>query len=445
MASFINAAIWIAFAPISSITAEYYGVSTTAVNMLSVVFMILYVPGTFLANWSFSRLGLRGTMVLSALINFIGSAMRFASVDGDGAPSAGGYPLLLAGQALCGLVQPIFVNSTAKIAAAWFPVSQRDVATTIGSMANPIGTGIGQILPTLLVSANGGMPALLLCQCAASGVVLAAVYFFFQDRPPTPPSLTETMRYSRRVALGGEEETACDPRRIRELLGNRSFLLLAAGFSVGLAYFNSLLTVLGQQIAPLGYTTDDAGVFGVLILGCGLLGCAVVGPIMDSTHRYKTVLRSLGVVGIVAVLALCANLRPDNGTALAAIFALLGFVMLPLLPCLFECVVECTYPCPEEVSNGITLALGNVISIGTTFLWQELIRRNRDGYHGVWVSYNYLQVAMMGTAMCLLVLFDGEYLRLKAESEREAADIDADTNPSADVAGINSMAGFPEA
>ena len=42
--TFINAFLWIGFAPVVELTQCYYGVSVTAVNMLSVIFMILYAP-----------------------------------------------------------------------------------------------------------------------------------------------------------------------------------------------------------------------------------------------------------------------------------------------------------------------------------------------------------------------------------------------------------------
>jgi len=201
---------------------------------------------------------------------------------------------------------------------------------------------------------------------------------------------------------------------IRILLSNKDFVLLAIGFGLGLAYFNSLVTVLGQQIQILGYTDNDAGLYGFLLLGFGMVGCAVFGPLMDATHKYKAILKSLAVLSIVAVAALCVSLRPNNHVMLGIVFALLGFLVLPLLPTSFECMVECTYPMPEEVTNGIMLSIGNVVGVGMTILWQRLID-DTGHYQGIFVSYNYVQVSFLGLAIVFLFLFDGDYKRLTAE------------------------------
>eukprot|EP00465_Bigelowiella_longifila_P010289 CAMPEP_0185261468 /NCGR_PEP_ID=MMETSP1359-20130426/9850_1 /TAXON_ID=552665 /ORGANISM="Bigelowiella longifila, Strain CCMP242" /LENGTH=420 /DNA_ID=CAMNT_0027848099 /DNA_START=1 /DNA_END=1263 /DNA_ORIENTATION=+ len=404
--------------------------------MLSVVFMILYIPGTYLASYLFERFGLRGTILAANTLNVAGSVLRFASIGTDSTANNGGYALLLIGQGMCGLVQPIFVNAAALIAATWFALEQRDLATVIASMANPIGTGVGQILPAMLVSEEGsGMSLLLLIQFIISGSILMLAYFFFSDKPPTPPSYTETLRYSHRVADQSEIIQDGGPfswTQISSLLKNRNFIKLAFGFSIGLAYFNSLATVLGQQVNILGYTDNDAGIFGALILGFGLIGCAIVGPIMDATHRYKTILKTFSIMTFVTVLALCGSLRPDNHMALLIIFSILGFFVLPLLPLSFECMVECTYPVSEEVTNGIMLSMGNILSIGITFAWQSLIEKTRR-YRGIYVSYNFLQAGIFVVCGFFILSFNGDYNRLNAEKAyREVSDrnrTDSSNNP----------------
>jgi len=193
-----------------------------------------------------------------------------------------------------------------------------------------------------------------------------------------------------------------------------------------------LATVLGQQVNILGYTDNDAGIFGALILGFGLIGCAIVGPIMDATHRYKTILKTFSIMTFVTVLALCGSLRPDNHMALLIIFSILGFFVLPLLPLSFECMVECTYPVSEEVTNGIMLSMGNILSIGITFAWQSLIEKTRR-YRGIYVSYNFLQAGIFVVCGFFILSFNGDYNRLNAEKAyREVSDrnrTDSSNNP----------------
>ena len=63
------------------------------------------------------------------------------------------------------------------------------------------------------------------------------------------------------------------------LLQTRDFLLLLCGFGMGLGLFNAIITVIAQLINPCGYTSTQAGELSALIIGCGLGGAAVAGPV----------------------------------------------------------------------------------------------------------------------------------------------------------------------
>jgi hypothetical protein len=45
----VNQLQWITFGPITTISAGYLGVSNEAINMLSLIFMLTYIPGSFIA------------------------------------------------------------------------------------------------------------------------------------------------------------------------------------------------------------------------------------------------------------------------------------------------------------------------------------------------------------------------------------------------------------
>ena len=51
----LNAVIWISFAPIADLAQDFFDVGATAVNMCSLSFMILYLPGTMLASAVIAR------------------------------------------------------------------------------------------------------------------------------------------------------------------------------------------------------------------------------------------------------------------------------------------------------------------------------------------------------------------------------------------------------
>jgi len=184
--SCMNSAMWNTFAPISDDSEVYFGVSATWINFLAVVWSVIYGPGTVLGIYWFQKYELRSTLLLCASVTVIGSLLRYLAVSlrvSCGLGSTACYGLVLLGQVLIGIGQPIVCNLATGMASIWFPVEQRDRATTIGTVFNPLGNAIGSILPPLIVystAANAadanytdiqGMDMLLLVQFLLALVV----------------------------------------------------------------------------------------------------------------------------------------------------------------------------------------------------------------------------------------------------------------------------------
>ena len=93
------------------------------------------------------------------------------------------------------------------MAANWFPVSERDLATTICALFNPLGNAVGQVVPPFVVTAApsddaladdlGGLRAgevapdmqrLLVGTAAVLGLVFLWNLTVFRSHPPSPPS-----------------------------------------------------------------------------------------------------------------------------------------------------------------------------------------------------------------------------------------------------------------
>lgn len=55
--SMTNAAQWIQYSVISNIIVDYYGESTIAVNWLSMIYMLAYIPLIFPATWLLDKKG----------------------------------------------------------------------------------------------------------------------------------------------------------------------------------------------------------------------------------------------------------------------------------------------------------------------------------------------------------------------------------------------------
>ena len=203
-----------------------------------------------------------------------------------------------------------------------------------------------------------------------------------------------------------------------KLLEDKEFLKLVLGFGTGLAIFNSLMTVIQQIISPAGYSSDDAGSFGGILIGSGLVGAMIVGPLLDYTKAYKTVLKIGMPIGLVAVTAFVANLKPDNFTVVAICIGCLGFVMLPMLPVSLETAAECTYPIPEDCSSALLMTTGQLVGIPLIFGldWLISMRSKYDG--NVWTPAAIFLVIAISICVIFVWWFDGKMKRLAVEQMR---------------------------
>lgn len=414
----LNQAIWIAFAPIASSTSRSFEVSSFWVDLLAVIFPILFLPGIFLSSHFLSSYSLRGNMNACAALTFAGCVLRVVGAALLAVSSSRLDPLpyvcVLLGQAIVALAQPFVLNLPGVIAGRWFGSNERDLATTLGTLSNIVGQALGQALSPLCVgSAEATTEDFLVLtghQLVVAAVVLVWTYACFVDRPPSPPNYAET-----KIARG-----ASLLRLWRDLVADRDFLVLLVVFGLGLAMFNAFLTTLSSFLEPCGYDENDAGNLGAVVVAGGLAGAGVVGAAMDALHAYRPALKATVWLAVGTIAATCALTRPHRLTELYVVFAALGACMIATLPVVIENALECTYPVSEEVSVGLLFLVGNTISIGFTYLMQALIDKNDCGSFPSSPARAFL--VSVGAVLAIGVMFyRGEYKRLKEEERHRVA------------------------
>ncbi|CAF3664321.1 unnamed protein product [Rotaria sp. Silwood1] len=168
-----------------------------------------------------------------------------------------------------------FKNSTALFAARWFPPSQCDIATSICSMANPLGLAIGSHLPSLIITDNRSLK-----------------YFF--------------------ILLIKHHQSINLKQDFINLIKNRHYLILLFCFTLGLALFNTIKTLIEQLIKPSIYTNEDAGIFGAIIIIAGLLNAFLAGFIMDKTDAYRLILKFLLIGACASAIFFILIIRPNQ-------------------------------------------------------------------------------------------------------------------------------------
>ena len=128
------------------------------------------------------------------------------------------------------------------------------------------------------------------------------------------------------------------------------------GTYVGL--FNAFSSLTNQILYPYGFSEDEAGIGGAILIVVGLVAAAINSPILDRTHAYLLNIKI--IVPILAVSYLSFVWAPQTRSIAApyVLSALLGASSFSLLPVALEYLVEITFPASPEISSTICWASG---------------------------------------------------------------------------------------
>ena len=339
----VNQVMWITFAPITIDATQFFGVSDLKIGILSMCFMVVYLVVSIPASWIIDTYGIRTGVGIGVVFTGVFGMLRGLVLDN--------YSLLLIFQVGIAVGQPFLLNSITKVAARWFPLKERATASGLGTLAMYLGilTGIG-LTPFL---ANGrGIDGMLHLYGLISLVTAVVFFIFVRERPLTPPCRPD------------QEERALAVDGMRLLFRNRDFLWLMAIFFVGLGVFNSVTTWIENILSPRGFTAEQAGIAGGLMIMAGVIG-ALIMPMLSDRYRKRVPFINIALAG--ATLGLAGVTFAESYTLLLASAAAFGFFLLSSGPIGFQYGAEVTFPVSEGTSNGFLLMMGQVSGIAFIF------------------------------------------------------------------------------
>jgi hypothetical protein len=133
MVSLLSAFNWIEYGIIQDVVITFYNESLPedpasrydAVNWLSMVYMLCYIPLVFPAMFLLERKGLRLSCILGALLTAVGSAIKIAAVRPDL------FAVAMLGQTVCAVAQAFTLGVPARLSALWFGPNEIGLATSV--------------------------------------------------------------------------------------------------------------------------------------------------------------------------------------------------------------------------------------------------------------------------------------------------------------------------
>lgn len=470
--SFSNAIQWVTFASVASSVKEFFSLSTYELNMLSMIYMLIFVIGAFFTCTTFERWGVRKGVLIGAGLNALGSVLKFAP-----ALQYPSYTTLIIPQTINSFAQLFVLSTPPLIAAQYFPPHRRAFATAVAATANSLGNAVALLVPPLIVNKPDlhqfqilfGME-LALCV----GIFLAVILFL---KPPqfsapssallgtTAPGETDPFNENQKantvvsgdvvestvdgspINNGGKQLQAptyssveqvsaptCWQRFMRDeqvivfgevfativaLMKSRDFVCLLVAFSIGMGSIWTFASVLAQISAPFGVSEVLAGISGAGNIVAGTAMAYVVGMWVDRHRRYKmpVIVCFAGSVVVCVAYILVMYKGPAftatmNGLCLF-IYIFAGLFQNTAVPICFEFAMEISYPHQESVPGALLMAGANLISlimvlIASAMLGEDEVSENAAIY-----------VVVMIVAFCV-VGFVFSFLPRERLNRREA-------------------------
>jgi len=348
--------LWISYAPITSLAAEYYGVSELAIGILSMSFMIVFIPLSLPAAWVIDMRGFRLAVGFGVvMIAVFGVARGLAGTN---------YTLVLLSTIAIAIGQPFLLDAWTKVPANWFAPDQRATAVGLVTLASMLGVALGMVLTPILADMMSIATLQLVYGVMAAGTAVAFLALA-RERPATPP------------CPPGMDERALMLDGLRHALRVKPFLVMLGIAFIVMGAFNGVTTWVEQIIQPRGFSPTDAGVMGALMLVAGIIGAVVLSALSD--RRGKRV-RFLVLALVATVPGMLGIAFVSSIWLLYAFAAVLGFFLVAVLPIGMQYSAEITNPTPEGTSNGLIQLCGQV---SVVYVYMMAALRTADGSYTV--------------------------------------------------------------
>ncbi|XP_057667825.1 uncharacterized MFS-type transporter C09D4.1-like isoform X1 [Diorhabda carinulata] len=350
----INALQWIEYSSITYVIVKYYNVSTLAVDWTSTIYMALYPVLVIPASYIIDKKGLRAAGLIGCIGTLLGTSLKVISIRNDL------FWVVLLGQAIVSSSQLVIVCLPPKLAAIWFKASEVSTACSLGVFGTQMGCAIGYILPPLIVQDSDDMESIgnqikILCWILTGSMipVTIAVIIYFPKEPPLPPSNAQAKLRRQKE----EFDTRLFFTSIVKLFRNKGFVIHMVAYSINIAVFSAVGTLLNQFILQFFEgANEDAGWMGFVMVVSGMVGSIFFGVLLDKTHKYKEVTLFIYFCSALSIVCLMFTLKYKMRVLTYVSCCLLGIFTNAYMPVGFELAIELTFPSEESTTAGILLA-----------------------------------------------------------------------------------------
>ncbi|XP_041926335.1 feline leukemia virus subgroup C receptor-related protein 2-like isoform X4 [Alosa sapidissima] len=299
-----SAFMWLQYGIVGNIFTRFYSIDNMALDWLSMIYLLTYVPLIGPVMWMLDKRGMRDVVLTGAAFNCIGAWAKL-------------------GIAIGFLVPPILVPN----------VDDMDELAHHIRVMFYITAGVATLLFVLVV-------------------------IVFQEQPEIPPTQSQV------TARSIPPEDYSYMASIKRLLSNKPFILLIISYGLNVGCFYAVSTLLNRMIIEY-YPGEEvnAGRIGLTIVIAGMVGSLICGIWLDRTKTYKQTTLVVYVMSFLGMIVFAFTLNVGYLWVVFITAGALGFFMTGYLPLGFEFAVELTYPESEGTSSGLLNCSAQVFGI----------------------------------------------------------------------------------
>lgn len=332
---------WLTFAPIAREAKEFFQVSALQIDLLSLIFLVVFVFIAIPASYVIDTYGVKIGVGFGAILTGVFGLLKgFYATD---------YTMVFICQLGLAIAQPFLLNAVTKISVLWFSVHERATSVALGTLAQFLGIIIVMILTPILLHSGQTIPQVMKVYGFVSMVSAILFLVLVREKPPTSPS------------THGEDHELPFMEGISFLWKQADMKKILFLFLIGLGVFNAVSTCIDQICEIKGLTTEESGLVGGVMLIAGIFGGVIIPPISDKIQKRKLFL-IIAMIGFMTGLSVFVLLEGFINLLFSSI--VIGFFLLGIgAPIGFQYCAEITSPAPESTSQGLLLLVGQVSGI----------------------------------------------------------------------------------
>lgn len=413
---------WLCFSSFSKEMAIHYEISLWKVNILSVIYFIIYPFVCIPEAWIIETYTIKKGFILSSGCILAGSFFKiFTNYDKS-------LSVAYIGQILSGLFRPLLLNSPGKIASNWFKEDYRTIICSICCLSDIAGIMVGYLLGLGFFKDNltneefrDQMFKYTISEFLICFILCIPAFFIDKFKPDKPSSPSQNKYNLKKFTL---------MEHLKSLFKNCRFISLSISTFFILGYFYIMGTTFNNLMNIYGITKDQCTIIYSVSITVGLFSSLIISFFIDKTKKFKLFIMILVFLGIIfqVFLTFLLEIGQSKGFNTFGIslpfYILINAVIIPFYTVVMNYACEITYPVPESLNGSIMMAMANICGICGTYLFDHFINNYKNK---PWIS-NVILLIFLVIAAIFIIIFDEKLMRNEIDKEGRLKEKEKESN-----------------